>query len=412
MIGLAIYILADTIFIANAIGELGLAALNLAIPIFTLVSGIGLLIGIGGGTWYTILRAQRKPQSATNVFNHALILGGILSLICMLVGLFGSEQLSIWFGANDETLVLTSVYLRVILLFAPFFIFNNLMVAFIRNDHNPKVAMMGMLLGSLANIIFDYIFIYIFDWGMLGAALATSITPIISILVLLLHFKSAANTLKVEKIKWEFFIFGRIVNLGLSAFITELSTGIVILVFNIVIVRIMGNIGVAAYSIIANISFVVIAIYTGVAQGMQPIVSDLFGRNQGKDLKRVRRYGMFTAIALAFAIYLTVNLTSDWIISVFNRDNSPLLQSLTEQGLRLYFIGFFAAGVNMIAIAYLNAIERANLAFKLSILRGCVFIVPLIMILAYFFDMVGVWLSFGVSEFAMLGLIVWQLKRL
>ncbi|SDC07577.1 putative efflux protein, MATE family [Pelagirhabdus alkalitolerans] len=411
MIGLAVYILADTIFIANGIGEIGLAALNLAIPIFTLISGIGLLIGIGGATWYTILRAQEKEQSATSVFNHALTLASLLSLVFVVLGAIFSEELARLSGANDETLILTQTYLQVILLFSPFFIFNNMLVAFVRNDKNPKLAMTGMFVGSLFNIVMDYILIFTFEMGMLGAAIATGSTPIVSLMILSFHFKTPLNTFRIQKIQWHLHVFLKTIALGISAFITEISSGIVILIFNFVILRISGNIGVAAYGIIANISFVVIAIYTGMAQGIQPIVSHLFGLGHYRDMRRILQYGVIVSLLLAFTIYLFVTLGSDPLIDLFNRNQNPDLHGMAEEGLMIYFIGFFFAGFNMISIAYLSAIERAGIAFKLSIVRSFVLIVPIIIVLAQWLMMTGVWLSFVLTEAIMMGIIIWQIAR-
>ncbi|WP_067841794.1 MATE family efflux transporter [Amphibacillus sediminis] len=409
MIGLSIYILADTLFIANGVGEVGLAALNLALPVFTVMSGIGLMLGIGGATWYTILKAQGKRQSATNVFNHALILGTILSGLILLLGLVGSDYLSHLLGADAETLPLTNSYLKVIMLFAPFVIFNNLLTGFIRNDQNPKLAMLGMLVGSLANILLDYLFIFSFDMGMLGAALATGATPIISIMILSIHFKSPKNSLTLQKITWKVRVFTKIASLGISAFITEISTGVVILVFNMVILSLAGNVGIAAYGIIANIAFVVVAIFTGMAQGIQPIVSYLFGQLKYDEMKKILRYGITFASLLTIIIYGTLTLGSDTLIGFFNRDNNLALTEIAQTGIYLYFIGFIFAGFNIIAIAYLSAIEQPRTAFWLSTLRSFVLIIPVIFLLSLLLDMTGVWLSFVVTEALTSSIVMWQL---
>lgn len=411
MIGLSVYILADTLFIANGVGEAGLTALNLALPVFTFILGIGLLVGIGGATWYTILRAQGKEQSATSVFNHALILGVIISLVLIGIGLIGSDWISKVLGADPLVIDMTSIYIKVILLFAPFFIFNNMLVAFIRNDNNPKLAMAGMFVGSFANILLDYIFIFTFDMGMFGAALATGVTPLVSLGLLSFHFKTVQNTLSLQKIKWEIFIFWKMCTLGISAFITEISSGVVLLVFNIIILRIAGNTGVAAYSIIANVAFVVLAIFTGMAQGIQPIVSHLFGLGKFREMKRIFIYGVMLSVLTATILYLIVFSTSDQLIGLFNKDNSETLASIAQLGLTIYFMGFFFAGFNMIAIAYLSAIEQAGIAFRLSIIRAFVLIVPIILVLAYLFEMRGVWLSFVVTEAVTSCIIIWQLIR-
>lgn len=412
MIGTSVYVLADTLFVANGIGETGIAALNLALPMFSLIQGLGFMLGVGGATWYSILRAQNKQEEATKVYNHTLIFAGTLSLIIFLFGLFGSETIAQLLGANHATAEMTNTYLKVIMLFSPSFIFNNLLVAFIRNDKNPKLAMSAMLLGSLLNVVFDYIFIFPLGMGMFGAALATGATPIFSILLLSIHFKSDVNTLRFEKVKIKLAKLWRILTLGVSSFITEMSSGIVMLVFNIIILGIAGNVGVAAYGIIANIAIIAVSIFTGVAQGIQPIISHLFGLKKQTDLKRSLSYSLITILLLGTFIYLVVGLGSHEIIGFFNRDNNPVLADIANRGLLIYFVGILFAGFNMIAIACLSAVEQAGIAFRFSIIRSVLLIVPLAFVLAHFFDMTGVWLSFVLTEGITAGFILWHFYQI
>lgn len=412
MIGTSVYVLADTLFVANGIGETGIAALNLALPMFSLIQGLGFMLGVGGATWYSILRAQNKQEEATKVYNHTLIFAGTLSLIIFLFGLFGSETIAQLLGANHATAEMTNTYLKVIMLFSPSFIFNNLLVAFIRNDKNPKLAMSAMLLGSLLNVVFDYIFIFPLGMGMFGAALATGATPIFSILLLSIHFKSDVNTLRFEKVKIKLARLGRILILGVSSFITEMSSGVVMLVFNIIILGITGNVGVAAYGIIANIAIIAVSIFTGVAQGIQPIISHLFGLKKQTDLKRSLSYSLITILLLGTFIYLVVGLGSHEIIGFFNRDNNPVLADIANRGLLIYFVGMLFAGFNMIAIACLSAVEQAGIAFRFSIIRSVLLIVPLAFVLAHFFDMTGVWLSFVLTEGITAGFILWHFYQI
>lgn len=411
MLGLSIYILADTLFIANGVGELGLTALNLAIPIFTLVSGLGLLIGIGGATWYAILMAKDKIERASDVFNHAIAFSIIISLIFILAS-FLAPTLAVLVGADEQTLAMTSTYMRIIMLFSPFFIFNQVLIAFIRNDHNPKLAMFGMLLGSLLNIILDYIFIFWFNWGMLGAALATGATPIFSLLLLSLHFRRKHNHLVFKKIAIKWVSIWKISTLGVSAFITEVANGIVLLVFNLVILSISGNLGVAAYGIIANLSFVAIAIYTGMAQGMQPIVSHLFGKGDNAGNKRILTYALLVQVSIAAIIYLVMLRFRTPVIAWFNPAGNVVLYQIANQGFILYFIGFFFMGFNMIFMAFFSAIEKANVAFRLAVFRGIIIIIPIVLLMSYLFNMTGVWLSFAVTEVITMLLILDYTRRI
>lgn len=411
MLGTSFYVLADTLFIANGIGETGIASLNLALPMFSFIQGIGFMLGVGGATWYSILRAKNKHKEATKIFNQTIILGATLGLLFVLFGLFSSETITRFFGADQQTFAMAHTYTKVIMVFAPFFIFNHMLVAFIRNDQNPKLAMFSMILGSVSNVVLDYVFIFLLDMGMLGAALATGGTPIFGLILLSFHFKSVKNNLHFIKVKIKLKSLWTIIKLGISSFVTEMSSGIVMLVFNILILGITGNLGIAAYGIIANIAIIAIAIFTGIAQGIQPIISHLFGANKLQELKRTFMYGMITTVLLSTLMYLVISLESDLLIGMFNRDQNPVLAEIAKTGLLIYFVGMFFAGFNIIAIASLSAMNQATIAFKFSILRSIILIIPLAFLLANSFDMTGVWASFVATEVITSCLIIWQLFR-
>jgi len=253
MMGLSCYILADTFFIAKVLGASGIAALNFSISVYSLLHGVGIMIAIGGATRYSILKSQGSNQKANTVFSICLKLGIILGLVFALMGIFGSTSLALVLGADISTLPLTKTYLTTILCFAPFFIINNILLAFVRSDNNPKLSMVAMLIGSFSNIILDYIFMFPLKMGMFGAAFATCLAPIICIGILLMHFVRKKNSFKYISNKITFTHAWDIITLGISGFINEISSAVVLITFNLVILKLKGNLGVAAYGIIANI---------------------------------------------------------------------------------------------------------------------------------------------------------------
>ena len=192
MLGSSGTILADTFFVSNRLGADGLAALNLSIAVFGLINGLGMLFGIGGATRYTIFRSQEDGAGADRVFTAAL-LGALASGLCFLcAGLFWPETIARALGAEGHLLPLCTAYLKTVLCFAPCFILNHLLMAFLRNDGNPRLAMCAMLAGSLANIALDYLFVYPLDMGLFGAALATGLAPVIGLAVSSLHIVTGA----------------------------------------------------------------------------------------------------------------------------------------------------------------------------------------------------------------------------
>ena len=198
---------------------------------------------------------------------------------------------------------MTKTYIQVILLFAPAFMANDALICFVRNDGNPKLSMLGMLTGSFSNIILDYIFIFPLNMGIFGAVLATESAPVISLMILSKHWLTKQNQFHFVRIKPSFRLIGNIISLGVPSFITEMASGIVMIVFNTIILHLQGNIGVAAYGVVANLSLVVISIYTGIAQGTQPILSKVYGYGEHESQKQILKYALKTMLVISLGIY-------------------------------------------------------------------------------------------------------------
>lgn len=396
MIGLSCYILADTFFVARGIGSDGLTALNIAIPIFNFVNGIGLMLGMGSATKYAILKAQNKNNEANIIFTNSLIYILIISVLFISVSIFFTSHIAYILGARGNIHSMTNIYIKMILLFSPMFMLNNVLLGFVRNDNHPRLAMIAMLMGSLFNIVFDYIFIFPFNMGIFGAVLATVFSPIVSILILSALFIKKKNTFFIVKPNISFRKFFEISSLGVSFLITEISSGFVILSFNIIILNIAGDVGVAAYGITANIALVIIAIFTGIGQGVQPIIS--INYNNQDNINKIYKYAVILSTSISIFVYVITYLFANEITSIFNRDNIEELQRISVNGLRIYFTAFIFVGYNIITCVYFSSRDKAKQAFIISILRGFIFIMPSIFILSSIFNMTGVWLSFPVAE--------------
>lgn len=411
MIGLSCYILADTLFIANGVGSVGLTALNLILPLYTVISALGLLLGVGSATRFSILKVQGKDKEASCYFTTAIKLGIMLSIPITIFGIIFAEGIMSFMGADFEVIGIASIYLRTFIVFAPFFILEQIIVTFVRNDNNPRLASFAMLTGTLFNIIFDYILIFPCQMGMFGAALATGFSPIVAILICSLHviwkqnhFHFIHSSIKINEI-WHIF------SIGISSFITELSGGIIIFVFNIVILSIGGNIAVASYGIISNLALVVTSLYTGIAQGIQPLLSQSYGEHNLRLTHTYLHYAMITAFLVSGIVYTCIICFPHLIISIFNSENNIMMAEIAKNGLPLYFAGFFFAGINMVLITYLASTEKTKKSFIISILRGGLIIIPLVILLSEFFSLTGVWLSFPMSEGMIMIIAILLYKR-
>lgn len=416
MIGLSCYILADTYFISSGVGSAGIAALNLVLPIYCLFNGLSLMLGMGAAIRFSILSGQGKEREASQYFTYAILLGLCMGGAFTLAGFCFSGPISALLGADGDTLAYASEYLKTLLSFCCAFFTNQILVCFVRNDKAPNLAMAAMLAGSFGNIILDYIFIFPLNMGMFGAALATGCAPIMGIGICLIHCIKKKNHFHFVKVRFSLKMAGRIASLGMASFINEISSGITMLIFNFTILEFAGSLGVAAYGIIANLALVVIAVFTGVAQGIQPVVSTSFGEHRVKDVKRLLVWAIGLAAVLGVCFYLSGRLFAEPITAIFNKEGNPILFETAVDGIHLYFSGFIAAGINIVCAAFFAAISKPFPSFLISILRGIAFVIPAVFLLSWKWQMTGVWLAVPCAELLTvcfsIGFLSWWFQKI
>lgn len=398
MFGLSCYILADTFFVANGLGNNGLAALNLAIPIYSFVNGSGLMLGVGGATKYMIFQSQGASREADQVFTRTMRTALYFSAGFVLIGLTLSPTITTLLGADGTVFAMTNTYLTVILLFSPVFLLNDVLLSFARNDGAPRLAMVAMLAGSGINIILDYVFIFPMHMGIFGAVLATGFAPVTSMLVLSRHRITGKNGFHLVPTSLAPRRTMELMALGVPSLVTELSAGVVIICFNLLLLGLQGNVGVAAYGVVANIAIVVSSLFTGLAQGVQPLLSRAYGRGDTRQIKLLLRDALAVLTAMALVLYAALFFGAEPITQIFNRDRDPQLLHIAAQGLRLYFSATWFLGFNLIASSFFPAIARPVPAQVISLLRGLILILPSAVGFSLLFGVTGVWLSVPVTE--------------
>ena len=398
MIGYSCYILADTFFIARGIGSDALAALNLVLPAYSLMNGTGLMIGMGAASRYTI--SSTKPEGALHrtIFTQALYVMAFAAVIFSSSGILFPYKIAAVLGADADTIGYAADYIRILLMFSPLFLGNNLLLSFVRNDGAPRLSMTAMIVGSLTNIVLDYVFIYPLGMGMTGAALATATAPVISMMIMSIHFIKKQNHFRPVRTRLSLVRWGDICTLGVSSLITELSSGVVIIIFNYLILGLNGNTGVAAYGILANIALVLVSIYTGIGQGVQPIVSRYAGKDGERQRRSLRRYALTASLFFALLSYLLIAVFAVPLADLFNREHDPVLTDIASNGMRIYFVSLFFSGINIVAAAFLSSADRPKQAFAVSILRGFVLIIPIAWGLSVLFGLTGIWMAVPATE--------------
>lgn len=392
------YTLADTFFVSARLGANGLTALNLAFPIFCTINGTGLMIGMGGGTRYSLLKSRGENRRADSVFTTAVYTALSFSILFILSGLFLSDTITKILGADNAIFSMTNTYLQTMLLFAPAFLMNHLLQCFVRNDGSPSLSMAAMITGSMSNIILDYIFIFPFRMGIFGAILATGLSPVISMGVLSFYFIRKKNHFHFTKSLSDITVVSGIVSSGVPPLVTELTSGVVMLLFNFIILRLEGNTGVAAFSIISVISLVVVALYTGLSQGIQPLLSLNYGSGKTRNVTAIWRYATITMLLLSSAVYFTIFFCAPQLAFIFNRERNEALQEFAVTGLKLYFLACPFIGFNIITATYFTSTEQPFPAQIISLLRGFFVLIPAALLLSSIMKMTGIWCAYPLTE--------------
>lgn len=397
MLGTSCYVLADTFFVSVAKGADGITALNLALPIYGIMFAIGSMTGIGSATRYSICRHLGR-KDAQDYFSNSIIWTTLISLLVVLVGIFYPDGVMRLMGADEVILEVGTRYMQIVLCMAPCFMLNYTFTAFVRNDGSPKIAMAAVLLSSIFNIIFDYIFMFPMGMGMTGAALATGMSPVISMLICMLHYLSGKNTIRFVLKKPSVRKLLQACSLGIAAFVGEISGGITTMVFNFILLRLVGNIAVAAYGVVANMALVGTSIFNGVAQGLQPLASEARGKSDREAEEKIYRHSLEIGMALAVFLVFAVCFLAPVIVNVFNSEGSGTMADYAVPGLRIYFSGFLLAAVNIIKTGFYSAVGKGKEASSIAVIRGIIAIVIFAFVLSKLFGMTGVWLAFPVTE--------------
>jgi len=407
-IGILIFI--DTVFIGRGVGSLGLAALNTVLPVFTLYSSLGLLFGIGGATLASIISGRGGNKKEKNIiFSTSVYLSVFFSIIFTLIQKMFLKDIIYYLGATELIFPYAESYLRIISTFTAFYIVPNTLNIFIRNDSNPNLSMWAMVSCGISNILLDYLFIFRFNMGMRGASLATGISQFLYFAILLLHFFRKNNTLKlyIEKIKFKNII--KIVKIGIPSFINDVSSGLAIFIFNLILFKFSNELYVSAFSIILNINFLVYLIYVGVSQGTQPIISYNYGAKLFSRIEKVNKYGLSTNIIVSIFIISLSLIFPNYIVGIFNKENQELIK-IGVEALPRFFSASLFMGINIYLANFFQGIEQSKISSLLIFMRAFLFLAIALFILPKFLGINGVWYATLFSELATLIFVIYFYK--
>lgn len=393
----SIYLLADSIMVGKGLGEIAIAALNLVLPLFNILFGTGALFGVGGGVLFSVALGNKDPERARRYFTLALLLNGGFMLFYLICGIFLLEPILRVLGATSITMPDAYNYAKCIVFGIPFFTFSSFLQAFIRNDKAPRLAMIAVMAGGVTNIVLDWIFIFPLGYGMAGAATASVIGVCLTCLILCSHFFHKENQLKPLMQKLRSRYVNEIFQYGASSFFMEISSGIVIFVFNLQLLHYAGELGVTVFSILSNSAYMIIALSNGIAQAAQPLIATNFGAQLHDRIQQVRRYGLITA-SIEGGIFTLLGLLFPLaVVYIFINPTTAILQ-MAPLAVRLYFLAFAGMALNIFFINYFQATLQPSKALIICALRGLVLCVSLAYILPLIWGVNGIWLAMPLAE--------------
>ncbi len=394
----SIYVLADTIIIGKGIGIDAMAALNIVLPLFNLFFGSGLLFGVGGSVLMSIARGKKDDNTGCRYFSIAFILNLIVCIVLTALFSVFLKPIVRVLGATDVTMPYILEYAPYIIGGLVFFSFSSFLQTFVRNDGAPKLSMIAVITGGVTNIILDMLFVFTFGMGMAGAAIASVIGSVVTVFILTWHFFSKNNGLHFYFKGVRFKDIALIFNNGITSFFLEISSGIVMFVFNLQILKYIGDIGISLYGVITNTVIVVNCLCNGVNQAAQPLISVNFGAGFINRVNDVKKIGTRVAFIICSFIALAGLIVPDFFTYLFMNPNEEILM-MSKSAIRIYFAGFFAMGINMFATGYLQSTLKPLQSIILCLCRGCFLSILFVFILPIIFGTKGIWLAMPFAEF-------------
>ncbi len=394
----SLYNMVDSIFIGHGVGKFAIAGLALTFPMMNLGAAFGALVGVGASATISMLLGQKNYEMAQKVLGNVVTLNLIIGLVYTIVFLIFLDPILYFFGASENTIGYARDYMKVIL-------YGNIIThmylglnAVMRSAGLPRKAMMATIYTVIINTVLDPLFIYVFDWGIKGAAWATIIaqtsaliwiTRIFSDKNLVIHFKRGIFKLKSRIVK-------DVISIGMSPFFMNTAACLIVILINQGLQRHGGDLAIGAYGIVNRISFVFVMIVMGLNQGMQPIAGYNFGAREFQRVDRVLKLTIFCATAIMTLGFVVAELFPRQLVMIFTTDEELIQHSIS--GMRIVFMMFPIIGFQMVTSNFFQSVGMAGKAIFLSLTRQLLFLLPCLLILPHFFQTNGIWMSMPVAD--------------
>ena len=398
MIVTSVYSIVDGFFVSNIVGKNAFAAVNLIMPLLMALGSFGFMIGTGGSALISKTLGEGKRELANRYFSMLIAVIIVVGIILSVIGFIWMRPLASLLGASEAIIDDCVLYGRVLIVSNTFFMLQNSFQSFLVTAEKPHMGLAISVIAGIANIILDFVFVYLLRMGIFGAALATAISQAIgSIVPLVYFFRNSNSPLRLVRTKPDFKALGQACLNGSSEMLTSLSTSFVGMLYNFQLMRAAAENGVAAYGVIMYVNIIFMGFFFGYAIGSAPIIAYHYGAKNIAELKNLFRKSMIlTSIMSVSMLILSITLASPLSILFVSYDTQLL--ELTTNGMRLYSLSFLLCGFNVFGSAFFTALNNGLVSALISFLRTLVIQVAAILILPAIWGINGIWLAIVVAE--------------
>lgn len=392
MIFVGIQGIIDGLFVGNLLGGNALASVNLVQPYMQIIMAAALIISVGAQSIIGINLGKGESEKAQNIFRTASILLILISILVTILGVFFSEKIALILGANEVLLEGSSTYIQIISYFTSFIAIMFLFEMVVRVIGKPNISLVSMIISVVLNIVLDYLLINKFNLGIKGAALATGISYTMAFLINMIPFVSKKTIINLYKGRFDKSVLFQMIYNGSSEGVSSISNAISMFLFNTALMKIAGENGIAAFSIINYIAQVGYMVLFGISDGIRPIISYNFGAENENRVNKTLKISIIVNIIIGAIIFIVMSTFSKQLIEIFLKDGKYVVE-IASTGAKIYGIAFLFNGTNILISSYFTAIDDPKNSIIVAMSRGIVFILIGIVILPYIFGINGIWMT-------------------
>ena len=389
----ALYNIVDRMFIGRIpeVGSLALTGVGITMPIMSILLAFGMLIGIGSTANISLNLGRGKKDVAEKLIGSAVTLSLIVGIAITAIGLIFINPILNIFGASSNTLFYAKEYITVILVGSTFNILSFALNSTVRADGNPKMASFTMIVGCLTNVVLDYVFVFMFNMGIKGAAFATVISQALTFFIILYYYTKGKSNLKlkVQNLKLQKSLIMMTFAIGIAPFATQIANSLVQVVANNALKTYGNDLAIGAMTVISSLNMVFMMPIFGINQGCQPIIGFNYGARKFERAKKTFIYATIAATIICSIGGILIQLFPQLAISIFNNDAE--LTGLAVKGLRIYLLMMPIVGINIVATSYYQSVGKAKMSMFVSLLRQVILLIPFTLILPKFMGLDGVW---------------------